>query len=107
MLQNRLISKVVPYNCWGWKSGSNFVQSLLQSCDICLIQEHWLLCENLDSLIISDDFLSVGVSGMDSSIYFLLVALLVAVVFYTVNLFPQWSVGSLPTLNVYVLSQLH
>ena len=45
-----------------------YVQSLLQSCDICLIQEHWLLRENLDSLIISDDFLSVGVSGMDSSI---------------------------------------
>ena len=60
--------KVVSYNCRGWKSGSNYVQSLLQSCDICLIQEHWLLCENLDSLIISDDFLSVGVSGMDSSI---------------------------------------
>ena len=56
--------KVVSYNCRGWKSGSNYVQS----CDICLIQEHWLLCENLDSLIISDDFLSVGVSGMDSSI---------------------------------------
>ena len=36
-----------------------YVQSLLQSCDICLIQEHWLLHENLDSLIISDDFLSV------------------------------------------------
>ena len=60
--------KVVSYNCRGWKSGSNYVQSLLQSCDICLIQEHWLLRENLDSLIISDDFLSVGVSGMDSSI---------------------------------------
>ena len=60
--------RVVSYNCRGWKSGSNYVQSLLQSCDICLIQEHWLLRENLDCLIISDDFLSVGVSGMDSSI---------------------------------------
>ena len=60
--------KVVSYNCRGWKSGSNYVQSLLQSCDICLIQEHWLLRENFDSLIISVDFLSVGVSGMDSSI---------------------------------------
>ena len=68
MLQNPLISKVVSYNCRGWKSGSNYVQSLLQSCDIWLIQEHWVLRENLDSLIISDDFLSVGVSGMDSSI---------------------------------------
>ena len=60
--------RVVSYNCRGWKSGSNYVQSLLQSCDICLIQEHWLLRENLNSLIISDDFVSVGVSGMDSSI---------------------------------------
>ena len=60
--------KVVSYNCRGWKSGSNYVQSLLQSCDICLVEEHWLLHENLDSLIISDDFLSVGVSGMDSSV---------------------------------------
>ena len=79
-----------------------YVQSLLQSCDICLIQEHWLLHENLDSLIISDDFLSVGVSGMDSSI------LLSGRPFGgCVNLFPQWSIGSLPTLNVYVLSQIH
>ena len=60
--------KIVSYNCRGRKSGSNYVQSLLQSCDICLIQEHWLLRENLDSLITSDDFLSVGVSSMDSSI---------------------------------------
>ena len=68
VLQKPLISKVVFYNCRGWKSGSNYVQSLLQSCYICLIQEHWLLRENLDSLIISDDFLSIGVSGIDSSI---------------------------------------
>ena len=43
------------------------MKSLLQSCDICLIQEHWLFQENLDSLRTSNDFLSVGVSGMDSS----------------------------------------
>ena len=43
------------------------MKSLLQSCDICLIQEHWLFRENLDSLLISNDFRSVGVSGMDSS----------------------------------------
>ena len=59
--------KIVSYNCSGWKSGSNYVKSLLQSCDLCLIQEHWLFRENLDSLLISNDFLSVSVSGMDSS----------------------------------------
>ena len=34
---------------------------------ICFIQEHWLFREHLGSLNISNDFLSVGVSGMDSS----------------------------------------
>ena len=58
--------KIVSYNCRGWNSGSNYVNSLLDSCDICLIQEHWLFRENLQSLLISSDFLSVGVSGMDS-----------------------------------------
>ena len=38
---------VVSYNCRDWKSGSNYVQSLLQSRDICLVQEQWLLHENL------------------------------------------------------------
>ena len=59
--------KIVSYNCRGWKSGSNYVKSILQYCDLCLIQEHWLFRENLDSLLISNDFLSVSVSGMDSS----------------------------------------
>ena len=59
--------KIISYNCRGWKSSSDYVKSLLQSCDICLIQEHWLFRENLDSLLISNDFRSVGVSGMDSS----------------------------------------
>ena len=59
--------KIVTYNCRGWNSGSNYVKSLLHSIYIRLIQEHWLLCENLQSLVISSDFLSVGVSGMDSS----------------------------------------
>ena len=54
------------YNCRGWRSGSNYVADLLKSCDICLIQEHWLLTEHRGALNLSDDFLSVGVSGMDS-----------------------------------------
>ena len=97
--------KVVSYNCQGWKSGSNYVQSLLQSCDICLIQEHWLLCENLDSLIISDDFfLSVGVSGMDSSILLSGRPFGGCGILYHKSLSSVVRVGSLPTLNVYVLS---
>ena len=31
-----------------------------------MIQEHWLLTEHLGALNLSDDFLSVGVSDMDS-----------------------------------------
>ena len=40
---------------------------LLQSCDICLIQEHWLFHDQLNLLNIDSNFLSVGVSAMDSS----------------------------------------
>ena len=59
--------RLVSYNCRGWRSGSDYVKSLLESCDVCFIQEHWLFREHLGSLNISNDFLSVGVSGMDSS----------------------------------------
>ena len=55
------------YNCRGWKSGSDYVALLLNSCDICLIQEHWLLPDHLGALNISDDFLSFGISGIDNS----------------------------------------
>ena len=59
--------RLVSYNCKGWRSGSNYVKLLLQSSDLCFIQEHWLFREHLSSLNISNDFLSVSVSGMDSS----------------------------------------
>ena len=55
------------YNCRGWRSGSDCVATLLKSVDLCFIQEHWLLPEHLGALDISDDFISIGVSGMDSS----------------------------------------
>ena len=59
--------RVVSHNCRGWTSGYPAVSDLLQICDLCLIQEHWLLHEQLFRLNIHDDFLSVGVSGMESS----------------------------------------
>ena len=55
------------YNCRGWRSGSEYVSALLNSLDLCLIQEHWLLSEHLGTLDISDEFISIGVSSMDSS----------------------------------------
>ena len=51
------------YNCQGWRSGSDYVANLLQSYDLCSIQEHWLLPDHLGVL---NNFLSVGTSGMDS-----------------------------------------
>ena len=58
---------IVSYNCRGWNSGQIAVCELLQSCDICLIQEHWLFHDQLNLLNIDSNFLSVGVSAMDSS----------------------------------------
>ena len=51
------------YNCRGWRGGSDYVRKLLQSTDLCCIQEHWLLSDSLGALDISKDFLSIGVSG--------------------------------------------
>ena len=53
--------------CRGWRSGSDYVSALLNLCDFCFVQEYWLLLDHLSALDISDDFISVGVSGMDSS----------------------------------------
>ena len=55
------------YNCWGWRTGSDYVSTLLKSLDFCLIQEHWILSEHLGAIDISDEFISLAVSGMDSS----------------------------------------
>ena len=56
------------YNCRGWNSGLVYLKQYINSLDLCFIQEHWLLKENLHTVCDSfPDFLSVGVSGMDSS----------------------------------------
>ena len=59
--------RIISYNCRGWKCTSNFVFNLLNDCDICLIQEHWLFKEQLQSLNISDEYSSTVVSGMVST----------------------------------------
>ena len=58
--------RIILYNCSGWR-GSSYVSDLLSSCDILLIQEHWLFQENFNVLNISDQFIYTAVSGMDSS----------------------------------------
>ena len=60
--------RLCTYNCRGSRSGSNYVSSILDSYDLIFIQEHWLLPDHLGALNnISDDFISVGVSGIDTS----------------------------------------
>ena len=54
--------RLVSCNCRGWNSDQHAVCDLLQSCDVCMIQEHWLLHEQLSLLNINNDFLSSGVS---------------------------------------------
>ena len=51
-------------NCRAWRSGSNYVSSILDCYDIIFIQEYWLLPDHLGALNIPDDFISVGVSGI-------------------------------------------
>ena len=59
--------RTVTFNCRGWNNGSSFVAGLLPTCDILLIQEHWLFHENLNALNINDQFMYTAVSGMDST----------------------------------------
>ncbi len=60
--------RLASYNCRGWNNGKSVVSDLLDSHDICVIQEHWLFADHLNELNFNPDFLSVGVSGMDSSV---------------------------------------
>ena len=56
------------FNCRGWNSGYLSIKIFIDSLDICFIQEHWLLSDQLNKVRdVSPDFLSVGVSGVDCS----------------------------------------
>jgi len=55
--------RLVSFNCRGWNNGKSTVSDLLESHDICLIQEHWLFHDHLHELNFNPDFL---LSGMDS-----------------------------------------
>lgn len=59
--------RLVFYNCRGWNTGHPAAHDLLQSTDICFIQEHWLFEEQRNLLNTRSEFLSIGVSGMESS----------------------------------------
>ena len=56
------------FNCRGWNSGVHTLNNFINSLDVCSVQEHWLLNDQLHKILeISTDFLSVDVSGMDNS----------------------------------------
>ena len=59
--------KCCTFNCRGWKNGKLSLQNYINSLDFCFIQEHWLFDDHLNDVReICSDFLSVGVSGMNS-----------------------------------------
>ena len=61
--------KCCSFNCRGWNNGKLSLTNFINSLDLCFIQEHWLLSDHLNDVCeISPDFLSVGVSGMNSDI---------------------------------------
>ena len=61
--------RFVSYNCRGWNTGSFLLcDNFLKDVDICLIQEHWLLRDQLHILNNHNpEFTSFGVSGIDCS----------------------------------------
>ena len=58
------VIRCCSFNCRGWNSGFLSLKDLVDSLDLIFVQEHWLHSDHLNEL--SPDFLSVGVSGMDS-----------------------------------------
>ena len=61
--------RCISYNCRGWNSGLITLRSLVDSFDVCFLQEHWLISNHLHRVNeFSSDFLSVGISGMDDSV---------------------------------------
>ena len=57
------------FNCRGWNNGLLSLQGLIDSFDLCFIQEHWLHRDHLHKINnVGSEFLSVSVSGMDSGV---------------------------------------
>ena len=59
--------KCCSFNCRGWNNGKLTLKNYIDSLDLCFVQEHWLLYDNLNLVReISPDFLCVGVSSLSS-----------------------------------------
>ena len=57
--------KCFTYNCRGWNNGCVTISDFIDSFDLCFIQEHWLLTDQLHLLSsFHADFSAVSVSGV-------------------------------------------
>ena len=60
--------RTCSFNCRGWNNGLHTLSHFIDSLDLCFLQEHWLLRDQLHLINnISPDLLSVSVCGMDNS----------------------------------------
>ena len=58
---------IVSYNCHGFNNGLSYLPVLLDSCDVILLQEHWLSGSEIIKLCFSG-FVTNVISGFDDSI---------------------------------------
>ena len=90
----------------GVETGSLLVSDLLKLCDVCLIQEHWLLNEQLHDLNINNEFFCV-VSVAWTFQFYCTGTPLEVVQFYFANLLQVLSVLTFLPLNLLNVSGLH
>ena len=60
-----MVINCVTYNCRGWNSGSVTISDFIDLFDICFIQEHWLLADQLHILSSYHPDFAVSVSGIN------------------------------------------
>lgn len=59
--------RCLSFNCRGWNSGCVDIGNFIDGLDICMIQEHWLLHDQLHVLSsYHKKFDAIGVSGVNS-----------------------------------------
>ena len=62
-------SSLLFFNCRGWNNGLLSLRGLINSFDLCFIQEHWLHHDHLHKINnVSSYFLSVNISRMESGV---------------------------------------
>ena len=81
---------VCSFNCRSFKNSLPSVHKLCSEHDIVLLQEHWLIPNDLHMLNTAHaDFLSFGQSAVDLTQIFQLVVHVVVRLYYTVNVWQE------------------